>query len=86
MTNVDDERNPVQWVYAARNNLELEERYDQWAKRYDEDLEEDYGWLGPALALDACRQYLSNRRADFGRWGRNRVWWARCWPRPDSTD
>ena len=58
MTNVDDERNPVQWVYAARNNLELEERYDQWAKRYDEDLEEDYGWLGPTLALDACKQYL----------------------------
>ena len=58
MTNVDDERNPVQWVYAARNNLELEERYDQWAKRYDEDLEEDYGWLGPAIALEACKQYL----------------------------
>ena len=58
MTNVDDEQNPVQWVYAASNNRELEERYDQWAKRYDEDLEEDYGWLGPSLALDACKQYL----------------------------
>ena len=58
MPDVDEERNPVQWVYAARNNLELEERYDQWAKRYDEDLEEDYGWLGPTLALDACKQYL----------------------------
>ncbi len=59
MPNVDDERNPVQWVYAARNNLELEERYDQWADRYDEDIDKDFGWLGPALALDACRQYLS---------------------------
>ena len=58
MPDVDEEWNPVQWVYAARNNLELEERYDQWAKRYDEDLEEDYGWLGPSLALEACKQYL----------------------------
>ena len=58
MTNVDEERNPVQWVYAARNNLELEERYNQWAKRYDNDLDEDFGWLGPALALEACKKYL----------------------------
>ena len=58
MTNVDDERNPVQWVYAARNNLELEERYNQWAKNYDEDLNKDFGWLGPTLALEACKQYL----------------------------
>ena len=59
MPNVDDERNPVQWVYAARNNRELEERYNQWAKRYDDDLDRDFGWLGPALALEACKKYLS---------------------------
>ena len=59
MPNVDEERNPVQWVYAARNNLELEERYNQWAKRYDDDLDSDFGWLGPALALQACKQYVS---------------------------
>ena len=58
MTNVDDERNPVQWVYAARNNRELEERYNQWAKSYDDDLDSGFGWLGPALALEACKQYL----------------------------
>ena len=59
MPDVDNKRNPVQWVYAARNNLELEERYNQWAKNYDYDLDREFGWLGPALALDACRQYLS---------------------------
>ncbi len=58
MTNIDEEQNLVQWVYGARNNLELEERYNQWAKNYDEDLDEDFGWLGPALALEACKQYL----------------------------
>ena len=58
MPNVDDERNPVQWVYAARNNRELEERYNQWAKRYEDDLDRDFGWLGPAMALEACKQYV----------------------------
>ena len=24
-------RDRVQWVYAAKNNRELEERYDEWA-------------------------------------------------------
>ena len=58
MPNVDNEQNLVQWVYGARNNRELEERYNSWAKSYDEDLDKDFGWLGPALALEACRQYV----------------------------
>ena len=59
MTNVDNEQNLVQWVYGARNNRELEERYNSWAKSYDEDLDKDFGWLGPALALEACKKYVS---------------------------
>ena len=58
MPDVEEERNPVQWVYAAQNNRELEERYNQWAKRYDDDLDRDFGWLGPALALEACKKHL----------------------------
>jgi SAM-dependent methyltransferase len=41
------QENKVQWVYSARNNEELADRYDQWAKDYDRDLEEDFGWTGP---------------------------------------
>ena len=41
------QENKVQWVYSARNNQELASRYDQWAKDYDRDLEEDFGWSGP---------------------------------------
>lgn len=59
MTNVDNEQNLVQWVYSARNNQELEERYNSWAKNYDEDLDKDFGWLGPTLALEACKKYVS---------------------------
>ncbi len=58
MPNADEQQNLVQWVYAARNNQELEERYNSWAKNYDEDLNNDFGWLGPALALEACQQYI----------------------------
>ena len=58
MSDIDETQNLVQWVYGARNNRELEERYDSWAKSYDEDLKKDFGWLGPALALEACRQFV----------------------------
>ena len=41
------QENKVQWVYSARNNQELADRYDQWAKDHDRDLEDDFGWTGP---------------------------------------
>ena len=44
-------RNRVQWVYAAKNNQELETRYDQWAHEYDKDLAEQFEWLGPRTAV-----------------------------------
>lgn len=59
MSDIDENENLVQWVYGARNNRELEERYNSWAKNYDEDLDKDFGWLGPALALEACKQYVA---------------------------
>ena len=40
-------KNKVQWVYESSNNQELEERYDQWAAEYDQDLVEDFAWNGP---------------------------------------
>ena len=58
MPEIDEKQNLIQWVYTARNNRELEERYNQWAKSYDEDLNKDFGWLGPSLALQACKQYV----------------------------
>jgi len=42
-----ENQNKVQWVYSSRNNQELTERYDQWAKDYDTDLEQDFAWVGP---------------------------------------
>ena len=44
-------RNRVQWVYAAKDNQELETRYDQWAHEYDKDLAEQFEWVGPGNAV-----------------------------------
>ena len=46
-----ERRDRVQWVYSSQDNKELKDRYDQWAKEYDADLEEEFGYLGPQLAV-----------------------------------
>ena len=51
--------NKVQWVYASENNQELEERYDEWAKDYDEDLESDFGYVMPRAAAKAFEGFVS---------------------------
>ena len=50
--------NRVQWVYASENNQQLEERYDQWAKEYDEDLESDFGYTIPKVAAETFGQFV----------------------------
>ena len=44
---MQDSHNRVQWVYQSASNQELEERYDQWAAEYDQDLEQEYAWNAP---------------------------------------
>lgn len=54
-----DSLNQVQWVYSSRNNQELAERYDQWAKDYDYDLEQDFEWLAPQRAAEVFAKYVA---------------------------
>ena len=54
-----DSQNRVQWVYSSRNNQELAERYDQWAKSYDHDLDEDFEWLAPQRAAEVFSKYVA---------------------------
>jgi len=54
-----EEQNRVQWVYSSRDNAELAERYDQWAKDYDSDIEQDFGWLGPQKASEAFARHVA---------------------------
>ncbi len=53
-----EQENKVQWIYSSQSNEELEERYDQWAKDYDADLERDFTWLGPEVAADIFAKYV----------------------------
>ena len=54
-----DRSDKVQWIYSSRDNLELAERYDIWAKDYDEDLDEGFGWIGPQRAVDFLIKYVN---------------------------
>ena len=56
-----ERRDRVQWIYSSRDNKELAERYDQWAKDYDADLEEEFGWLGPQRAVDFLVRYVAKK-------------------------
>ena len=49
----------VQWIYSSQNNSELSERYDEWAKDYDKDLSEVFGWIAPKTASDYLAKYVS---------------------------
>ena len=50
--------NKVQWVYASENNSQLEERYDEWAREYDEDLEDDFGYVIPRMAAETFSEFV----------------------------
>ena len=53
-----DVKDRVQWVYSSKNNQELAERYNQWAKDYDRDLENEFGWIGPQYATEFFVKYV----------------------------
>ncbi|MFC1939279.1 class I SAM-dependent DNA methyltransferase [Chloroflexota bacterium] len=55
-----DRSERVQWIYSSSDNKELEERYDQWAKDYDTDLDEGFGWLGPHRAVEFFARHVPN--------------------------
>ena len=55
---MDEREKRVQWIYSSKDNKELEERYDQWAKDYDTDLDEGFGWVGPTMAVKYFSKYV----------------------------
>ena len=52
-------RDRVQWVYASKNNRELEERYDEWAGEYDQDLREEFHWIAPRVTVALMAKYVA---------------------------
>ncbi|MAG14897.1 MAG: SAM-dependent methyltransferase [Dehalococcoidales bacterium] len=53
-----EKQDKIQWVFSSRNNEELAERYAQWAKDYDTDLEQDLGWRGPRCTAELFTKYV----------------------------
>jgi len=53
-----DREEKVRWIYTSRDNKELESRYNQWAKDYDADLDDGFGWLGPQRAVEFFSRYV----------------------------
>lgn len=53
-----ESKDRVQWIYSSKDNRELIDRYDVWAKDYDQDLEQTFGWLGPRYAADYFARYV----------------------------
>ncbi|MEC9309647.1 MAG: class I SAM-dependent methyltransferase [Chloroflexota bacterium] len=49
---------PVLWVNSSQNNDELSERYNSWSTTYDDDLSQDFEWIGPNIASDIFEKYV----------------------------
>ncbi|MCY3638268.1 MAG: class I SAM-dependent methyltransferase [Chloroflexota bacterium] len=54
--------NKVQWVYASKNNQQLQERYDEWAEEYDGDLTDDFGYVMPRMAAEIFERFVPKDR------------------------
>ena len=48
----------VQWVYESTTDKELEDRYDQWAADYDNDLAAEFAWNAPQNASDVFAKHV----------------------------
>jgi len=55
---MSEKTDKVHWVYSAKNSQELAERYDQWAKEYEQDLLSE-NYTGPEPAVEELVKYVS---------------------------
>ena len=55
------DKNGVQNTYGARNNQELTQMYEQWAKDYDQDMDEVYGAKDREPVAMAVAKYVHKK-------------------------
>jgi len=53
-----ESKDRVNWIYSSKDNRELTDRYDVWAKDYDQDLAETFGWLGPRYGAEYFARHV----------------------------
>ena len=53
----------VQWVYESTSDKDLEDRYDQWAADYDNDLATEFEWNAPQNATDVFIKHVDKHES-----------------------
>jgi len=53
-----EKQNKIEWLFSSRSKEELAERYAQWAKDYDAELERDFAWRGPQRTAEFFIKYV----------------------------
>jgi SAM-dependent methyltransferase len=56
-----EKQDKIQWLFSSQNNKELAERYAQWAKDYDAELERDFEWRGPQRTAEFFIKYVPRK-------------------------
>ncbi len=54
-----EEQDKIRWIYSSRDNKELNERYNQWAKDYDYDLTQKTPSRAPELSAEFFSRYVA---------------------------
>jgi len=57
------DRHSLDWITSAKTKEESEERYDEWASKYDEDLTGDWDYKLPAFIGDLFAKYVPDHEA-----------------------
>ena len=57
------DRHSLDWIVSAKTKEESEERYDEWASKYDEDLTGDWEYKLPAFIGDLFAKYVPEHQA-----------------------
>jgi SAM-dependent methyltransferase len=52
------ESDKLRWIFSSWDKEELSDRYDQWAQKYDDDLEQDYAYVGPQHAAESFARHV----------------------------
>ena len=55
-----EKQDKLKWIYSSRDNQDLTERYDQWARSYDYDLTHEILDRSPETAVDFFMRYVSS--------------------------
>ncbi len=60
---MEDVGKRVQWVYESAGDVEeLGKRYDEWARFYDSDITEHYGYQLPSRVAELVTKYVTNKQ------------------------